>query len=230
MKQQLNEVKRMQQLAGIKLNEDEIDDFSASLPKAGSNQAFVVATDEDNHFEIDDEIRAILKKYGADENNFQILAKANIDSMAGEELKDLEKRGVLTIRPRTKTNEGYHKMGKENQMEADTSLKNVPREIDGAYQVEMDWMDNKQHFLSAIETVKKELEKNIKKYKYGVKLAGKFKKGNPNYPDGGVVKIIGDYREIIDFLASEKGGQMGSEQEANEYMDEFGELRPDRFR
>jgi hypothetical protein len=100
MKKQLNEVKRLQKIAGIKLNEDGIRDFAASLPKAGSNQAFVVATDEDNDFEIDDEIRAILKKHGADENNFQILAKANIASMAGEELKDLEKRGVLTIRSR----------------------------------------------------------------------------------------------------------------------------------
>lgn len=98
MKTQLNEIKRMQQLAGIlKEGMDGIDDFVSSL-KAGDNEGFVIATDEDNDFEIDDEIRDILKKNGADENNFQIISKVNFDNLAGDQLKDMQDELIIRKR------------------------------------------------------------------------------------------------------------------------------------
>jgi hypothetical protein len=156
MKKQLNEVKRMQQLAGVikesklheantpdwnnlfdqllglesylknNLNDPEnkefaskligfnlnfkdylnkknlyeiegLDDFVSSL-RAGNNKGFVIATDEDNDFEIDDEIRDILKKNGADENNFQIISKVNFDNLAGDQLKDMQDKLIIRKR------------------------------------------------------------------------------------------------------------------------------------
>jgi hypothetical protein len=98
MKKQLNEVKRMQQLAGIKINEIEgLDNFVSSL-RAGDNKGFVIATDQDNDFEIDDEIRDILKKNGADENNFQIISKVNFDNLAGDQLKDMQDKLIIRKR------------------------------------------------------------------------------------------------------------------------------------
>jgi hypothetical protein len=129
--------------------------------------------------------------------------------------------------------EGYNNnMEEENQVEAkaDRSWESLPREHAGAYLVKMDWNDDKQSFLDAIETVKSQLKKDKTKFKYGVKLSGTYKKGNPNYPDGGQVTIYGDAAEVIAFLASDDGGMMGSEKEANAHFMEFGMLRPDRFR
>jgi hypothetical protein len=78
-------------------NEDDIDDFASSL-KAGDNKGFVIATDEDNDFEIDGEISDILKKNGADESNFQIISKVNFDNLSADQLKNM--RDKLIIRKR----------------------------------------------------------------------------------------------------------------------------------
>ena len=98
MKKQLNEIKRMQRLAGIlKEGMDGTDDFVSSL-RAGDNEGFVIATDEDNDFEIDDEIRDILKNNGADENNFEIISKVNFDNLAGDQLKDMQDELIIRKR------------------------------------------------------------------------------------------------------------------------------------
>lgn len=118
--------------------------------------------------------------------------------------------------------EGSGKIGEENQMEADASWNRSPKEMQGKYQVKMDWRDDKKHFMDAVNAFKAKLG--------DVKFAGKFRKGNPNSPDGGVVTITGDSEsDIINFLASKYGGGMGKK-EAKEHMDEFGNLNSDIFK
>lgn len=131
------------------------------------------------------------------------------------EVKRLQKiAGILK-----ESNKGYDKMEEENQMEAaDTSWKSLPTDIEGRYLVKMDWRDNKEHFMNAINAFKQTLEPDVR-------FGGKFRKGNPNSPNGGVVTIIGDStNDIINFLASEDGGQMGKY--AKEYFDDNAKLRP----
>jgi hypothetical protein len=145
--------------------------------------------------------------------------------------------GYVDMRPLTE-------MGEENQVEAkgknnkakekpkaDTSWESLPREHAGAYQIKIDWNGDKQSLLDSIETVKSELEQDKTKFKYGVKLSGKYtKKGNPNYPDGGKATIYGDAAEVIAFLASDDGAGIGSEDAAKEQFMDSGMLRADRFR
>lgn len=135
------------------------------------------------------------------------------------EVQKLQKiAGIL--KENSHLDKGYDKMGEESQMEADTSWKSLPREMAGKYQVKIGWRNNKEHFMDAINAFKKKLG--------DVKFDGKFRKGNPNSPNRGVVTITGDSTsDIINFLVSNRGM---SEKKAKEYMDKFGELRSDLYR
>jgi hypothetical protein len=130
--------------------------------------------------------------------------------------------GYVDIQP-------LREMGEENKMEAkaDTSWESLPRETPGKYLVKVDdWKGDEQSFLDAIETVKSQLEQDKTNFKYGVKLAGEYKKGIPT--------VFGDWAEIQAFVMSEympnDKGNTRSKKEADDYIYDKGMLRPDRFR
>jgi hypothetical protein len=80
-----------------------LDDFVSGVSSNSlvKGKGYILATDQENYgFEMNDEIRAILKKYGADENNFVIYGQVPFDDLAGDQLIDLESDNAVKIEKR----------------------------------------------------------------------------------------------------------------------------------
>ena len=204
---------RMQRLAGIKtnLNESFFEGYVDMQPLRENDQQFEKDFDElvddieegfgwiDPAFVEDTwENSSDIPFDSVEDKVFEKLIAANLLFEPNEEDPSSDVKGNKVTSVDDAKRLSQENMEEENQVEAkaDRSWESLPRQTPGKYLVKMDWNDDKQSFLDAIETVKSQLEQDKTKFKYGVKLAGKYKKGNPNNPDGGEVTIFGDGRKL----------------------------------